>query len=83
MPSVISEDVDGLLVDYQDDQALARAILDLVRSAERARNMGEAGRTKTLARYTWRRVAERFREIYTGVLNADATRDVASRLPAN
>ena len=68
VPSVISEGVDGLLVDYQDDQALARAILDLVRCPERARNMGEAGRAKTLARYTWRRVAQRFREIYTGVL---------------
>jgi len=72
IPAVISEGVDGLLIDYQDDQALARAIVDLVRHPERARAMGEAGRAKTVARYTWTRVAERFREIYAGVLNPQA-----------
>ena len=66
IPTVISEGVDGLLIDYQDDQALSRAILDLVRHPERALEMGAAGRAKTLARYTWKRVAERFREIYVG-----------------
>jgi glycosyltransferase involved in cell wall biosynthesis len=72
VPSVIADGLDGLLIDYQDDRALARAILDLVRHPERAREMGEAGRTKTLARYTWRRVAERFREIYAAVLTRHA-----------
>lgn len=71
IPSVISEGVDGLLIDFQDDQALARAILDLVRHPERAREMGAAGRAKTLARYTWKQVAARYREIYAGVCGPD------------
>ncbi len=67
VPTVIREGVDGLLVDYQDDEALVGAILDLLRDPVRARAMGEAGRSKVLARYTWDRIAREFRRIYAQV----------------
>lgn len=65
--SVISEGVDGLLIDYQDEQALGTAILDLLRNAARARTMGAAGRAKVIERYTWQRVGEEFRRVYASV----------------
>lgn len=70
VPTVVVDGVDGLLVDYQDAEGLARAILDLVRDPARAAAMGAAGRSKTLARYTWERVAEQYRRIYERVIGA-------------
>jgi glycosyltransferase involved in cell wall biosynthesis len=64
IPTVIDQDVDGLLIDYQDAHALTRAILDLLRSPERGREMGAAGRAKVLARYTWPQIAREFRRVY-------------------
>jgi len=65
--SVISEGVDGLLIDYQNEHALASAILDLLHDPARAAAMGEAGRAKVLERYTWERVGEEFRRVYASV----------------
>lgn len=69
VPTVIDEGVDGLLVDYQDDRSLADALLMLVRDPQRARAMGNAGRDKVLARYTWPQIAQTFRGVYEGVLS--------------
>ncbi len=68
--SVISEGADGLLIDYQDDRALADAILDVLRHPARAAAMGEAGREKVEARYTWERIGEEFRRVYESVAGA-------------
>jgi glycosyltransferase involved in cell wall biosynthesis len=65
--TVIAEGVDGLLVEYRDDRALASAILDLLRHPVRAAAMGAAGRAKVLSRYTWERVADEFRRVYAAV----------------
>jgi glycogen synthase len=67
VPTVIEDGVDGLLVDYQDADDLARAILDLLRDPSRAKAMGEAGRAKVLARFTWERIAAEFRRVYASV----------------
>lgn len=65
--TLIDEGVDGLLVDYQDDRALADALLALVADPARARALGAAGRAKMLARYTWPRIAREFRTVYDSV----------------
>ena len=64
---VIADGVDGLLIDYQDDRALALAILDLLRDPAAASAMGAAGRAKVDTRYTWRRIADQFRTVYSGL----------------
>jgi glycogen synthase len=65
--TVITEGVDGLLVAYQDEFDLARTILDLLRNPKRAAAMGEAGRAKVRARYTWDRIAAEYRHVYARV----------------
>jgi glycosyltransferase involved in cell wall biosynthesis len=70
IPTVIDEGVDGLLVRFQDHEALAGAILALLGDPARARAMGEAGRRHVLARYTWPRIAKEFRHVYGTVLGA-------------
>jgi len=67
VPTVIAENEDGLLIDYKDDHALARAILELLGNPARASAMGEAGWAKVCARYTWDRIAARYLRVYEDV----------------
>jgi len=69
VPWVVQDNMDGVLVDYQDEQALAAALLDLITHPDRARGLGDAGRKKVAAGFTWPAVARRFREVYTSVLS--------------
>jgi glycosyltransferase involved in cell wall biosynthesis len=64
IPTVVEEGVNGLLVDYRAEGQLAAAIVRLLKDPETARRFGEAGRRKVLSRYTWPKIAERFRMIY-------------------
>jgi glycogen(starch) synthase len=65
--SVISEGTDGLLIDYQNEQELTSALLELLRHPARAVAMGAAGRAKVEERYTWERIGEVFRRVYESV----------------
>ncbi len=49
----------GLLVDGTDVDAVADAVADLLADPDRARAMGDAGRARVLARFTWPIVASR------------------------
>lgn len=67
-PSVIDAGRDGLLVRYQDEEALAEAIILLLRNPVWAGALGEAGRRKVESRFTWRKIAGEFRQVYQNVL---------------
>lgn len=69
IPTVIDEGVDGLLVNYQDTNDLARAILTLLTNSQQRTRMGEAGRQKVLSLYTWEIVTRRIREVYKRTLS--------------
>jgi glycosyltransferase involved in cell wall biosynthesis len=64
VPTVIDEGTDGLLIQYDDDLALAREVVDLVREPLRAARMGAAGRAKALARHAWPLIADEYRRVY-------------------
>ena len=68
VPSVIDEGRDGLLVGYKDRDELAQAIIALLRNPQLRHELGERGRKKTLDRYTWDIVSDRFRQVYQDVL---------------
>jgi glycosyltransferase involved in cell wall biosynthesis len=55
---IVRDGVDGLLVDPEDPDALAAAILALLRDPERRRRMGAAGRARVSERFTEARMAE-------------------------
>ncbi len=72
-PEFVRDEVDGLLFDPLDIDALA-ALLARIASDEALRGrLGESGR-RAVARYSWARVAE----LYEGVLE-DAVQDVAAK----
>ncbi len=69
VPSVIDEGQDGLLARYEDTDELARAIIILLQNPALRHDMGQRGREKTLSRYTWDMVSDRFRGVYQEVVS--------------
>jgi glycosyltransferase involved in cell wall biosynthesis len=65
---VIKEGEDGLLVPPGKPEELAEAIILLLKDRELRQRMGEAGRAKTLANFTWDRVTDRVENVYQGLL---------------
>jgi glycosyltransferase involved in cell wall biosynthesis len=69
---VIDEGRDGLLVDPESAEDLARAIVSLLSNGELRAAMAEAGRAKTVARHTWDKVTDRMESLYTRVVGSRA-----------
>lgn len=64
---VIDEGEDGFLVP-QEAAVIAERLLYLLDHPTEAAAMGERGRQKVLARYTWDRLAEKTRRVYEAVM---------------
>lgn len=62
--SLVEDGVDGLLVPYGDVAELATAILKLLKDDRLREELGQHGREKVLADYTWDIVAGRYRAVY-------------------
>lgn len=60
---VIADGQDGYLVDQEPEQ-IAERICHLLLNPAQAEAMGQAGRHKVEAQYTWQRIAERTEEAY-------------------
>lgn len=65
--AIISPGEDGLLVE-QAPEAVAEAILRLVKNPQLAREMGARGRAKVLREYSWERVAARTLACYERIV---------------
>ncbi|NEP85090.1 MAG: glycosyltransferase family 4 protein [Okeania sp. SIO3B3] len=64
IPTVVTDTVDGLLVEANQPKALAQAILALLANPDRRHKMGEDGLSKVKQHYTWDIVTSKFRAIY-------------------
>jgi glycosyltransferase involved in cell wall biosynthesis len=67
IPEIVSSGVNGLLIPPEDPQALAEALLDLLRDPERAGRLGSAGRRLTEKEHTLERMGEKVLEVYRRV----------------
>lgn len=63
--AAIADGVTGLLVDGNDSHAIARAIGQFFRDPDDARRMGERGRERAIASFSWASVAEVIERIGT------------------
>ena len=74
IPEVVVDGETGLLVDYTpEDEAgfesrFAAAVNSLAGDASRAEAMGRAGRERSVAEFSWARIAEETRELYASLL---------------
>lgn len=71
--SVVSDGVDGLLVEPRDVQALAQALVLLLRDSQLRAKLGHKGREKAL-RYSWNRVTKQIEEYYQEVAERSQSR---------
>src|SRR5690349_23815671 len=62
---VIADTVDGMLVDPDNPAELAGSLDSLLRDPERRGRMGDSGRRKVLASFTWDRVVDGVERVYT------------------
>ena len=65
---VIHDGVDGLLVKPNDSTALAEKIIALLSDPLRREQMGQSGKKKTLARFTWNRIIDKMEYVYRDVV---------------
>jgi glycosyltransferase involved in cell wall biosynthesis len=65
---VIYDGVDGLLVMANDSTALAEKIIALLSDPLRREQMGQSGKNKALARFTWDRIIDKMEHIYRDVV---------------
>ncbi|MEV7963505.1 glycosyltransferase family 4 protein [Oerskovia paurometabola] len=71
--TLLTDGVDGLLVDPRDAGALADAIGSLLDAPDLAAALGAAGR-REVERYTWEAVVDRYDDLYERVLRSRAAR---------
>jgi glycosyltransferase involved in cell wall biosynthesis len=64
IPELVEQDVTGKLVPYGSEEALAQALITVLKDEGLARRMGSEGREKMVRSFTWRAVAERIRSVY-------------------
>jgi glycosyltransferase involved in cell wall biosynthesis len=70
IPDLVTDGVDGLLVEHGDARAWARAIERLLDEPGLAARLGSAARTKVLESYTFERTLERTEAVYRAAIAA-------------
>jgi glycosyltransferase involved in cell wall biosynthesis len=68
LPEIVADGKTGLVVPAGDPDALAAAVVALVRDPDRAEALGEAGRRRALDRFRQERCTERHDELYRAAL---------------
>jgi glycosyltransferase involved in cell wall biosynthesis len=72
LPEVVGNGEGGILVPPRDPQALAAAILKILRDETLKKNMGVLGRKRVERLFTWPKVAERTIEVYKELIGERA-----------
>jgi spore coat protein SA len=76
IPELVADGETGLLVEPDDSQSLADALLEVVRDRKRGGAMGTAGRRRAEALYTWDRAAEALSSAFAALMDDERGRRV-------
>jgi len=71
IPFQVEDGVEGLLVEFGDEQGLAHSILRLLKDSEAAREMGRRARRKVEG-FTYPLLAKQVEEIYVNLRSSQA-----------
>lgn len=69
---IVEDQANGLLVEPGDPAALAAALKRLALDPSLASRLGEAGRRTVESRFSWEAIAERWEQLYSGLLNRES-----------
>jgi glycosyltransferase involved in cell wall biosynthesis len=72
IPDVVDDGETGLIVPPKDTEALAEAVLTLVRAPERRRLMGDTARAKVVPHYSLEAMVRQIEDLYEELLHAKA-----------
>lgn len=67
-PEVIRNNIDGILVPFDNHKDIADKVLTLINNKKLRRNIGLAGNAKVIERYSWNQIAEKTDAIYKDLL---------------
>ena len=70
-PEVIRENIDGLLVEFDDPADTAQKVIKLLKNKKLRKKLGYAGQLKVSQNYTWEIVAEKTHQTYQNVIKAN------------
>ncbi len=68
-PEVIEENVDGLLVDFDNPKDIAQKVILLLKNKKLRKKMGLAGQLKVFQKYTWDHVSRKTHFTYQNLIN--------------
>jgi glycosyltransferase involved in cell wall biosynthesis len=71
LPEIVVNGQTGLLVQPDNPQQLAEAILQLIQNSELSRTMGRAGRIRAQQLFSWSRVVANFERLYSRLCNSE------------
>lgn len=74
-PETVRDGVTGHVVDGRSETAVARTLRSLLEDPDRRTRMGRAGREHVEQRWSWERIAERFRRVLDDAAGGAATAD--------
>lgn len=83
IPELISNDQNGVLVPVADEDALAAAIVSLMREPDRANRLASAARSTIEARYSFDEMVRAFEAVYADELSNTLPTDTAPQPWAN
>jgi glycosyltransferase involved in cell wall biosynthesis len=72
IPDVVTDGINGYLVEQKDPEQLAEKIIYLIEHPKLRENMGMVGRKMVEKKFTWKKIGERTIEMYSGILSKTA-----------
>lgn len=69
-PEVIRENIDGLLVEFDNPEDIAEKVIILLKSKSLRNKLGSTGQEKVYQKYTWNHVAEETHNMYKNLINS-------------
>ena len=70
-PEVIRENVDGLLVEFDNPEDIAQKVINLLKSKRLRKKLGLAGQLKVSQKYTWDLISNKTHYTYKNLINND------------
>ena len=80
IPEVITDGVEGFLIEPGDIEALADCIVRLGKDSQLRQRMGDAARKTVQQQYSLNAMVERLMDIYREVLDQESAKDKSDRL---
>ena len=71
IPELVVDRVTGLVVDKDDSEGIARAVISLVQNQDEARGMGERAKARARSVFGWRQCVDAYDALYREVLDRD------------